>query len=114
MSKVYKCDCCEGIIKDPYEANMKEFYVGAEYDMVCGILPIKSKNITKIHLCEECYKGLKEIGARVKAGEENNGKCTQIYCKNYKDGMCKYPLFGGCIISNCRKGEEVIGSENDL
>lgn len=109
MSKVYKCDCCEEIIKDPHEARMKEFYVGADYDIVCGILPLNSKNTTKIHLCEKCYKGLKEIGGRVKSGEDNNGRCSQIACLNYKNGFCKYPLFGNCIISNLRKGDEIIG-----
>lgn len=103
MSKHYSCDCCGRQIKNPYEARMKEFYIDLDYDVVCGILPVYRKNITKIHLCENCYKGLKEIGGRVKAGEENNGKCTQICCLNNKDGMCNYPLFGECIISNVRK-----------
>ena len=109
MSKVYKCDCCDEIIKDVYEAKMKEFYVDSEYDIVCGILPLNSKNIVKIHLCEKCYKGLKEIGGRVKCGEDNNGKCSQIACPNHKNGFCKYPLFGSCIISNLRKGDETVG-----
>ena len=105
MSKVYKCDCCDEIIKDVYEARMKEFYVDSEYDIVCGILPLNSKNIVKIHLCEKCYKGLKEIGGRVKSGEQHNGKCSQISCPNCICGYCKYPLFGDCIISSCRKKE---------
>lgn len=105
MSKVYKCDCCEEIVENPHEARMKEFYIDAEYDIVGGILPIFSKDTTKIHLCEKCYKGLKEIGGRVKLGEKNNGRCSQISCPNHKCGMCKYPLFGDCIISQCRKGE---------
>lgn len=113
MSKVYKCDCCEVTMKDPYEARMKEFYVRADYDIVCGILPMYSKETKKVHLCDRCYKGLKEIGGRVKSGEENNGKCSQITCPNYKHGFCKYPLFGNCVISNYRKGEEIIGSKND-
>ena len=108
MSKVYKCDCCEVMINNPYKAKMKEFYVGVDFDLVCGALPLSKKNTTVIHLCEECYKGLKEIGGRVKSGEENNRKCSQITCPNHKNGFCKYPLFGNCIISNLRKGEEII------
>lgn len=109
MSKAYKCDCCGKIIKDIYEARMKEFYVDADYDIVCGILPLNSKNTTKIHLCEKCYKGLKEIGVRVKSGEKNNGHCLQIYCLNNNNGVCEYPLHGDCVISNHRKGDEIIG-----
>ena len=107
MSKVYKCDCCGVTIENAHSANMREFYIGYDYDVAGGIFPVQLqlKRTTKIHLCEDCYRGLKEIGGRVKSGEKNNGRCTQINCPNNKDCMCHYPLFGECIISNCRKGE---------
>lgn len=111
MSKVYKCDCCEEIIKDPHEARMKEFYVGADYDIVCGILPLNSKNTTKIHLCDNCYKGLKAIGERVIYND--SVFCSQPNCPNCKDGKCEFPLHGTCLISDFRKGRKIIGGEND-
>ena len=86
MSKAYVCDSCGKAIVDPHEVKMKEFYIAAECD-VCGVFPVNAKRMKKIHLCEKCYKGLKEIGGRVKAGENNNGKCSQIACPNYKKGV---------------------------
>lgn len=60
MSKEYVCDCCKAIIENPYKVKMKEFYIGAEIDS-CGIFPVDSKRTTKIHLCDNCYKALKNI-----------------------------------------------------
>lgn len=61
MSKVYKCDGCEVMIENPHNVKMKEFYVGTEYDSGMAF-PINSTRKVKIHLCEECFKGLKQIG----------------------------------------------------
>ena len=55
--KVYKCDACGKVIKDPYEEKMKEFDIVCEFDM-CGVFPRRNKNHTKVDLCEECYRGL--------------------------------------------------------
>lgn len=67
MSKVYKCDCCGEMIEDPYDANVREFCHVAGVDEN-GIYPQPFKEKTKIHLCDDCYKGLKEIGKRVNRG----------------------------------------------
>ena len=60
MSKVYKCDSCERLIENPYKAKMKEFYLGCKFDFgMC--FPEESKRKVKIHLCEDCFKGLYHI-----------------------------------------------------
>lgn len=64
MSKVYKCDSCNKMIADPYEKKMKEFYLGTEYDD--PVFPIPCTRKIKIHLCDDCFRGLEEIGKRVK------------------------------------------------
>ncbi len=71
MSKVYKCDSCNKMIAEPYEKKMKEFYLGTEYEEY-GMFPVPSKRKVKIHLCDDCFKGLKEIGKRVKEERKNN------------------------------------------
>jgi hypothetical protein len=74
--KVYQCDCCNKVISNPYTVKMKEFYFGVDTDCLSGIaIPIESKRRIKIHLCDECYKGLNLIGELVpkKEERENNG-----------------------------------------
>ena len=61
MSKVYKCDSCEVMIEKPHNVKMKEFYVATEYDLGMAF-PINSTRKVKIHICEECFNGLKQIG----------------------------------------------------
>mgnify|MGYP000658449652 CR=1 FL=1 len=73
--RVYQCECCNKVISDPYTVKMKEFYVGVDFD--CGsriAIPIESKRKIKIHLCDECYKGLNLIGGLVpkKENSKNN------------------------------------------
>ena len=54
---------------------MKEFYLGVDTDYFSGIvIPIERKRRVKIHLCDECYKGLNLIGELVpkKKDRENN------------------------------------------
>ena len=58
--RIYICDMCERVIKDPHNVKMKEFYLAADYDEY-GIAPYPSVFKTKIHLCDECYKELKKI-----------------------------------------------------
>jgi|GEM_PF-334567 hypothetical protein len=79
--RIYQCDCCKEVIADPYTVKMKEFYLGAvDTDCLSGIpIPVKSKRRIKIHLCDECYKGLNLIGELVpkkpkKEERENNDK----------------------------------------
>lgn len=64
--RVYQCDCCEKVISNPNKVKMKEFYLGVDIDCLSGIaIPIESKRRVKIHLCDECYKGLNLIGELV-------------------------------------------------
>ena len=68
MSKVYKCDSCGSVIENPYAVKMKEFYIGAKFDFgMC--FHEESKQKVKIHLCNECYKGLRTIANKVKECE---------------------------------------------
>jgi hypothetical protein len=53
---------------------MKEFYLGVDIDCLSGIaIPIESKRRVKIHLCDECYKGLNLIGELVPKKESVKG-----------------------------------------
>lgn len=70
MSKVYKCDCCEGMINNPHKAKMKEFYYTSHYEL-CGShvinIPRKTKDKKHIHLCENCYKQIAEISRKIRS-----------------------------------------------
>lgn len=64
--RIYQCDSCKKAIEDPYTVKMKEFYLGIA-------IPVEYKRRVKIHLCDECYKGLNLIGElmleKLKKGE---------------------------------------------
>lgn len=66
--KVYECDSCKKIIQNPYEVNMKEFYVGCSFE-IWGVFPSNDKRKVKIHLCDDCFNGLNKI-AKDKAVED--------------------------------------------
>ena len=51
--KAYICDSCGKTIYNPHREKMREFYV--EY------YRIDMSRKTKIHLCNECYRGLNKI-----------------------------------------------------
>ncbi len=73
--RIYQCDCCKEVIADPYTVKMKEFYLGVDTEYFTRIKTlVKSKRRVKIHLCDECYKGLNLIGELVpkKKDRENN------------------------------------------
>ena len=70
MAKVYVCDACGITIENPYEAKMKEFYVGCSFEL-CGVLPSFDKRRVKVHLCDDCYHALCEIATKVKGGAED-------------------------------------------
>lgn len=75
--RVYQCDSCNKVISNPHTVKMKEFYVGIDIEYFTRIkTPVKSKRKIKIHLCDECYKGLNLIGELVpkKRESENNDK----------------------------------------
>lgn len=65
--KAYICDSCKNPITDPCFFKMKEFYYTWEYDTTIAKIPTKAKY--KIHLCDDCFKGLKEIGKGVQKND---------------------------------------------
>lgn len=71
--RIYQCDSCNKVISDPYTVGMKEFYLGV--DCLSGIaIPIESKRKVKIHLCDECFKGLNLIGELVPEKEKSENE----------------------------------------
>lgn len=60
-SIVYTCDACGEQIENPHTVKMKEFYLA--WDDV-------GKQKTKIHLCKECFWGLKSIGKKIADKED--------------------------------------------
>ena len=67
--RIYQCDSCKKVITNPYEAKMKEFYVGVDFDN--GMyFPINSTQKIRIHLCDDCYKNLHLIAENKRS--ENN------------------------------------------
>lgn len=70
MAKVYQCDACGDVMKSPYEAKMKEFYIGCSFEFG-HVLPSFNKKIVRIHLCDNCYRNLNRL-AEVKKDVKNN------------------------------------------
>ena len=93
--KVYECDACKKTIKDPYEVKMKEFYAGCSFENY-GIFPSNDKRKVKIHLCDDCFKGLNKITVdecytihnELKKEFPNNEIIT-IPCSSYIETMDK-------------------------
>lgn len=70
--RIYQCDCCQKVISNPHKVKMKEFYIRIDTDCISGIaIPIESKGRIKIHLCDECYKGLNLLGELVPKKPKN-------------------------------------------
>ena len=104
--KAYKCDICEIAITDPYTAKMKEFYLACDFEFE-GIYPKKAKRKQKLHLCWNCFEGLKGIFAKRStepAPFEPFGKTEQLKntadvvevvrckdCKHCDKGVCYHP-----------------------
>jgi hypothetical protein len=63
MAKVFACDACGCMVEDPYEAKMKEFYIGVSFEMD-GAFPVRRRRKEIVHLCEECYHGLQAIAKK--------------------------------------------------
>ncbi len=63
MSKEYVCDCCKNIITSPHKVKMKEFYIGCTFE-VDGVYPSLDKRKMKIHLCDKCFFGLREVSKK--------------------------------------------------
>ena len=66
MAKVYLCDACGEVVKDPWTTKMKEFYVETD---ITG-MPLGWTKRVKIHLCAECYEGLHELAKRKSKGAQ--------------------------------------------
>ena len=69
MARVYRCDSCEKVIDNVYTARMKEFIVGYGY-ILSAVIPENAKRKVKVHLCDDCYKGLHLIAQKVRAENE--------------------------------------------
>lgn len=64
--RVYRCDSCNKVISDPHTVKMKEFYVGIDMEYFTRIqIPVESKRKIKIHLCDDCFKGLHLIAKKL-------------------------------------------------
>ena len=84
--KVYVCDICSITIDDPHTLKMKEFYWACDYEND-GIYPAKAKRKQKLHLCGNCFEGLKSVFAKLSEDEKRI-----VHCKNCEylteDGLC--------------------------
>lgn len=69
MAKAYVCDACNVTMVNPYEAKMREFYVGVGYDYHAYEINVKTAKQT-VHLCDECYLALREIAARIRRKDD--------------------------------------------
>lgn len=56
----YICDSCGDTISNPFKANVREFYEGVSIESMNINVEHVSRKI-EIHLCDECFKGLKDI-----------------------------------------------------
>lgn len=59
--KVYQCDSCGRIIENLHEERMKEFYISASCCDGIFAIPHNDKRRVKIHLCDDCFRGLHKI-----------------------------------------------------
>lgn len=70
--KAYVCDMCGIVITDPYYAKMTQFcFTVSNSDIYQA--PQKDKLKAKIHLCNNCFEGLKAI-AKEKMRREKGGE----------------------------------------
>ena len=53
---MYECDGCGMNTEYPHDFKMKEFYIGTDMG-----IPFFTTRRAKIHLCDGCFKSLKEI-----------------------------------------------------
>ena len=58
--KAFVCDSCGVTMNDPHSAKMREYYIEKH---IGG--NIWGDRRIKIHLCNNCYKGLRAIGENV-------------------------------------------------
>ena len=65
MSRKYVYNSCNKVIEDPYLCKMKEFRIDADS---IG-MPNFTKYKVKIHLCNNCFKSLKQIAIDSSKGD---------------------------------------------
>jgi hypothetical protein len=61
--KAYICDCCGIAITKPYTVKMIAFFWACSDD-IDGISAKKAKEKHKIHLCGNCFDGLRQISEK--------------------------------------------------
>ena len=62
--KAFVCDACGMTITNPYKVKMREFYTGCDFE-IDGVFPCNVRRFKhKIHLCDDCYHALHEIGKK--------------------------------------------------
>ena len=73
--KAFVCDACGMAITNPYEVKMREFYVRCEFEL-SGVFPCNVRTFKhKIHLCDDCYHALHEIGKKTAMPGGGSMKC---------------------------------------
>ena len=97
---IYKCDSCGKTIEDKYNAKMTEFYVDDTGTIDGDICCINKQKIDVIHLCEKCYKNLKDLGTKIR------------FSKKRSDNDKKIVQTGEILIRKKRKYEVVIADDN--
>ena len=68
--QVYKCDSCGITIENPHEERMKEFYISVSCDSIF-VIPHNDKRRGKIHLCDDCFRGLHKIAEKALKEQKN-------------------------------------------
>lgn len=70
MAEAYVCDVCGAIMANPYEAHMREFYVGTSYSHFhfFDVNMISPKR--PIHLCGHCYRSFREIAEKARRKDD--------------------------------------------
>ena len=59
--RAYVCDACGVTMTDPYNARMREFYIGWTENLT-GFESRRVKTFKQtVHLCDDCYHALHEI-----------------------------------------------------
>lgn len=95
MAKVYICDACGAVIKDPHGQKMREFKVNAnyEYGEVFGTPSVEHK---EIHLCDSCFHSLYLISEGAKMPKQPEPPASQtIKIKYLSDEIEKLDYIAG-------------------
>ena len=92
MSLVYRCDACGEIIKDPHSQSMKEFSLSGGYEVGQTVRTPITKT-RKIHLCQECFENLYQLGGNKEMG--NTSESVNIKVRYLSDQIEKLEYIGG-------------------